>query len=188
MGISKSTLHGLLHKLVLAKSYSTKPSHHPNKTQTSKHNNSEIEPTAQTTFRSLLCAARVHSTVKIKKQLLNMVTTVGCEMARQNARRVRVCLDFFSFFFVSRQKRKRFTNTNKQLKKNGLRGSKEKLRSSEITYETLLAMGIPMPTLHHIWHYYKSIQLKNRLCTNAPSNNSLSLLKTNFAKKPKNPV
>jgi hypothetical protein len=84
--------------------------------------------------------------------------------------------------------------------------------AKEISYETLLAMGIPMPTLHRImhqmlvgnlsihnhlniprhpyriWHYYKNLQLKNRLCTNAPSNNSLSLLKTNFAKKPKNPV
>ena len=83
----------------------------------------------------------------------------------------------------------------------------------QISYETLLAMGIPKATLHRIlhhfvlqmaasnntlptpnphpnriWHYYKSLQLKNRLCTNAPSNNSLSLLKTNFAKKPKNPV
>jgi hypothetical protein len=85
------------------------------------------------------------------------------------------------------------------------------MAAREISYNQLLAMGIPKATLHRIlhhlvlliaaanntlpnphpyriWQYYKNLQLKNRLCTNAPSSNSLALLKTQFAKKPKNPV
>lgn len=169
MGIPKPTLHGLLHKLVLAKSYSTKQTPNP----------ATLPIKAKEKFKS--------------SKILPLLAVGRWTNGRQP---FGSSLTFFLSFLCQDKK-----------------GKDEKLGSSEITYETLLAMGIPKATLHRIlhhfvlqiaaanntlpnpnphpfriWQYYKNLQLKNRLCTNAPSNNSLSLLKTNFAKKPKNPV
>lgn len=41
---------------------------------------------------------------------------------------------------------------------------------------------------HFLFQYYKNFQLKNRLGIVSPQGKALCLLKTQFAKKPKNPV
>ena len=41
---------------------------------------------------------------------------------------------------------------------------------------------------HYVFSYYKNFRMKNRLLVVSPRTSSLSLLKTQFAKKPKNPV
>ena len=57
----------------------------------------------------------------------------------------------------------------------------------------LLRYPLPLKPYNTLSHNHNqptvtSNHTPHRLCTNLPRNNSLALLKTNFSKKPKNPV